>query len=547
MNNNIKDLYSTKVTDHDLAIANKDRYGVFYSTDGKRLLGIEHKDFYTYEYVIKEGTEVICDHAFKKSSLQKIKIPDSVIVIGERAFDACIKLQHVDIGKGVKTIKEFAFRCCSELEILSLPNNIETIEAMAFSYTGLKELIIPLFCSKITGNPIAYNNVRIKSNSPHFIVENDILFTSNMNELISFQSSLSTFIIPNSVTRIGSYAFWYSSNLKNIVIPPSVKDIGTNPFAYCNLVIDNQSKEFLLKKGLLTDIKRSAIIGYYSDNKTIYIPEGIKSIERSAFCDSKISEVKLPYSIMSIKDYAFAYSTIEEIKIPNSVKFIGNRVFSNCTYLRWVNLPQYIKYYGESIFYGCTSLQTIDIPDGIKHIKKYMFSYCRTLENISIANSVTRIFNYAFYACESLNELIIPSSVQYIGKSAFQFCRNLKAIYIPNTVNYIGFKAFNDCQLVTVHKTGRRIWREYDSLNLIATTPGNKDKLIKMLPKFLHNIIEEMTYKEFINRDKSLYSNVNTEEEYNNVSLECVKCPRCGNWYFEGNGVCDICGYPWNE
>lgn len=68
-----------------------------------------------------------------------------------------------------------------------------------------------------------------------------------------------------------------------------------------------------------------------------------------------------------------------------------------------------------------------------------------------------------------------------------------------------------------------------------------------MLPKYLHRMIKEMTHKEFVNRKKSLYSNVNTEEEYDFGSLERVKCPRCGNWYFEDNGVCDICGYPWNE
>lgn len=388
MNNNIKDSYSTKVTDHDLAIADKDRDGVLYSTDGKRLLGIERKDFSAYKYVIKEGTEVICDHAFSCSSIRNIVIPDSVIVIGERAFNECTSLKYVDIGKGVKIIKTFAFRCCSDLEELSLPKNIETIEAMAFSYTGLKELTIPQFCSQITGNPIAYKNIRIKSKSPHFIVEDDILFTSNKHELISFQSSILSYTIPNSVTRISSYAFWYSTNLESIVIPPSVKYIGINPFAYCNLVISNQSKEISLKKGLLIDIKRNAIIGCYSDNKTICIPDGIKSIERSAFCNS---------------------------------------------------------------------------------------------------------------------------------------------------------------QWITVHRTGRRTWREYDSMNLIATTPGNKDKLVKMLPKFLHSIIKEMTYKEFVNREKSLYSNVNTEEEYDFGSLERVKCPRCGNWYFEDNGVCDICGYPWNE
>lgn len=192
-------------------------------------------------------------------------------------------------------------------------------------------------------------------------------------------------------------------------------------------------------------------------------------------------------------------------------------------------------------------MKNIDIPDCIKYIKGGMFSRCNTLENVNISNSITKISKFAFYGCFGIKEFIIPKTVEYIGKSAFQFCRNLKAVYIPDSVKYIGFKAFNDCQWITVHRTGRRTWREYDSMNLIATTPGNKDKLVKMLPKFLHSIIKEMTYKEFVNREKSLYSNVNTEEEYDFGSLERVKCPRCGNWYFEDDGVCDICGYPWNE
>lgn len=103
------------------------------------------------------------------------------------------------------------------------------------------------------------------------------------------------------------------------------------------------------------------------------------------------------------------------------------------------------------------------------------------------------------------------------------------------------------CQTFTTIRYRRSTYREYDSLRLIATTPGNKDKLARMLPHFLHNIIKEMTYKEFISRDKSKYSKVKTEEGYGFGSLERVKCPRCGNWYFEDDGVCNICGFPWNE
>lgn len=531
---NIKDIYTTKVTVQDLAIAEKDEYGVYYSRDGKRLLGIERKDLLplrAMSYKIKEGTEVICDYAFSDSFIQNITIPDSLVIIGKRSFEACRKLHQVIMGRNIKTIKEFAFNGCIALKDIILPDYLETIETMAFKGSGLKELTIPLLCRKITGNPIPYKNIKIKSKSPHFIVDNDILFTTDKHELISFQSSISLYTIPSSVTRIGNYAFFNCTNLRNVVIPSSVIHIGKNPFACCRLTIENMSKEFILKEGILIDNKKKILIGCYSKNESINIPNGITTIGECAFLHSKVAEIKLPYSVISIKEFAFQFCTIEKIKLPNSVKFLGDFAFSHCHSLQQVNIPKYIDYYGKGIFADCHSLQTINLPDVIKYIKMGMFFHCFNLENITISNSVTKIYPYAFYVCKNLKEIIIPKSVQYIGKYAFFLCENLKATYIPDTVNYIGIRSFSDCR----------------TINLIATTPGNKNNLIRMLPKYLHRMIKEMTYKEFVNRKKSLYSNVNTEEEYDFGGLERVKCPRCGNWYFEDDGVCDICGYPWNE
>jgi len=107
--------------------------------------------------------------------------------------------------------------------------------------------------------------------------------------------------------------------------------------------------------------------------------------------------------------------------------------------------------------------------------------------------------------------------------------------------------AFSDCQEITTVRRGRSIYREYESMGLIATPPGNKEKIERMLPKYLHDIIKELTYKEFINCNMQLYENIKTEREYDYNYLDRVKCPRCGDWYYVDDGVCDTCGYPWNE
>ena len=147
----------------------------------------------------------------------------------------------------------------------------------------------------------------------------------------------------------------------------------------------------------------------------------------------------------------------------------------------------------------------------------------------------------------SCREYRIKESVKIICDYAFAGCSTIINVIIPDSVEVIGERAFSDCQEITTVRRGRSIYREYESMGLIATHPGNKEKIERMLPKYLHDIIKELTYKEFINCNMQLYENIKTEREYDYNYLDRVKCPRCGDWYYVDDGVCDTCGYPWNE
>lgn len=188
------------------------------------------------------------------------------------------------------------------------------------------------------------------------------------------------------------------------------------------------------------------------------------------------------------------------------------------------------------VFYSRDGLRLIDVDNKTFSCREYR-----------IKESVKIICDYAFAGCSTIINVIIPDSVEVIGERAFRRCRNLKAVYIPDSVKRIGMYAFSDCQEITTVRRGRSIYREYESMGLIATPPGNKEKIERMLPKYLHDIIKELTYKEFINCNMQLYENIKTEREYDYNYLDRVKCPRCGDWYYVDDGVCDTCGYPWNE
>lgn len=353
--NNKQHVQLTKVTDYDFVSAEKDKYGVFYSRDGLRLIDVDNKTFSCREYRIKESVKIICDYAFAGcSTIINVIIPDSVEVIGERAFSGCFFLREVSLGNSVKIIKEFAFKDCKALLELKLPESLEEIGLMAFSYTSLKEIVLPKSLLKITGNPIVYNKVKFVNNSPNFTVENENLFTKNKRVLISFQSNVTSYIIPKSVVAISGYAFWYCSDLELITISPTVKWMGENPFAYTKAIIENLSENFILENNLLLTKDGSSLIGCYSNYKIINVPASVNVIKRNAFFRSEVVEVVLPDFVERIEDNAFeSCITLQKINLPESIKYLGNGVFYGCSSLQNMKLPQYLIYCGSSVFDNC--------------------------------------------------------------------------------------------------------------------------------------------------------------------------------------------------
>ena len=114
MNNPLISEYieAIKHSEDNLKDAIEDEYGVKYSRDGKKLLEAS-SSFREKEYVVREGTEVICDEAFSwRCSLQSITIPNSVTSIGDYAFAQCDSLQSITIPNSVRNIGNNAFSDC---------------------------------------------------------------------------------------------------------------------------------------------------------------------------------------------------------------------------------------------------------------------------------------------------------------------------------------------------------------------------------------------------------------------------------------------------
>ena len=90
---------SCKVTDEDIHTSVEDNYDGVYSQDGKLFLFLIN--LYLPYCVVREGAEVVCDHAFKDNKrLGAVRFPNSVTVIGSDIFKGCESLAIIYIPVG---------------------------------------------------------------------------------------------------------------------------------------------------------------------------------------------------------------------------------------------------------------------------------------------------------------------------------------------------------------------------------------------------------------------------------------------------------------
>ena len=322
----IEDL-STEITEDELKEAFIDEWGVKYSKDVRKLLKAPKE--LRRDYSVKEGTRIICNHAFFWcSSLSNIVVPNSVISIGDRAFSCCSSLSSIVIPDSVTSIGDYAFSGCSSLSNIVIPDSVTDIGNGAFSGCLLLEYIsIPKSVICLNENPFSDWKGVLECLSHNFIYEDDVLFNKDKSKIVSFRNQkIESYIIPDSVTSIGDYAFSRCSSLSNIVIPDSVTDIGKCAFYFC------------------------------SSLSNIVIPDSVTSIGNDAFSDcSSLSSIVIPDSVTDIGNDAFSHcSSLSNIVVPNSVISIGDRAFWDCSFLSNIVISDSVTNIGNGAFHGCS-------------------------------------------------------------------------------------------------------------------------------------------------------------------------------------------------
>ncbi len=139
-----------------------------------------------------------------------------------------------------------------------------------------------------------------------------------------YDADLRSVTMPNSITSIESYAFYWCYELESINLSSNLTDIGNYAFHSCELI------------------------------SSITFPDSLTKIGTSAFwgCDG-----------------------LSNVVIPNGT--IGQSAFNSCKGLLYVTVGDGVTSLGELAFSNCSKLETVTIPDSVTSVGRCAFDKCK--------------------------------------------------------------------------------------------------------------------------------------------------------------------------
>lgn len=253
-------------------------------------------------------------------TLSEVKLPSNLKSISpyhDYGLDYFVELSLSDKEKNMGYNGDYDdygfFEGCKNLNKIILPESLEEIGEKSFFDTSIKEINIPsninkiastAFLPKIQYGVIGFGSstnglekITVSENNNDFMSIDGVLFSKDGTKILCYPCNKTneSYTIPEGVVEISDNAFYDNRLLYEIIFPESVKRIGKYAFWCCS--------------------------SWWKGN----FPEKIEYISSSAFGNTRnLREVVLPKTLKCIEDNAFFNTNADKITFLSPDCQIGN-------------------------------------------------------------------------------------------------------------------------------------------------------------------------------------------------------------------------------
>ena len=265
--------------------------------------------------------------------------------------------------------------------------------------------------------------------------------------------------IPNSVKTIEECAF-FISNIEELHIPESVTYLGDDfcvSYTLNYIFVDINNPKYCSKGNCLIDVEAKTLI--LGCNRSCIPADGsVTKIQSKAFWGCSFPYMEIPESVEVIENAAFGSNTTSKLYIHKTIKNIEKDAFEKS--------PSLVIHYSgtqeqwKKVYAGNDVKVVFNAQ--IPKSKQGTIQYKNGRTNI--IPSDVEFFNLNAFAESTEDEIIkviLTDNTKKIVAGAFANFKTLTDVYIPESVKTVVESAFENCPLLTVHYDGSpRGWKK---------------------------------------------------------------------------------------
>lgn len=301
---------------------------------------------------IEEGVQAIGTYAFYRANITNVTIPSSIIYLGGGVFKGCLNLVSIKVDDAnqvymsddegvlfeIEDMKLVQYPCGKEGDYV-VPDGVTSIVASSFEEAQkVTSVTIPASVEEIGfGSFLACTSLEsfaVDADNEYYKEFGGVLFDKDGTTLLQYPCAKDeSYVMADTVSTIGPYAFSGCTDLKEVNISSSVTTVGESAFYQCSgltsvtipasvetivyafvgcpnlasITVDNNNPTFSSIDGVLFNKNGTKLLQYPCGHGSTYtVPNSVTCIGEYSFFECLgLSSATIPASVTKIEAIAF--------------------------------------------------------------------------------------------------------------------------------------------------------------------------------------------------------------------------------------------------